>query len=239
MILGTIGAIAGIGSTIYGAVKQSQAAKKEEALMAEQKAANEAWYNRNYYQDYLNTVGAQNAIKRYRDLLAEQTKEARARQVITGGTPEQAQAVAEAGAEGYSNLVGNLAAQGEAQKQAVDAQKLAMDANLNAQGLTMAQKQQQAGANLVANGINTLASSLQSIELPQKSVESSGGNNGVETPTGTSSTRVNSPDIVGKEAGINPDLIVPDANYYSKNKKYYEDAYKTYTAPYRTKGGVF
>lgn len=171
MILGAIGAIAGIGSTIYGAVKQSQAAKKEEALMAEQKAANEAWYNRNYYQDYLNTVGAQNAIKRYRDLLSEQTKEARARQVITGGTPEQAQAVAEAGAEGYSNLVGNLAAQGEAQKQAVDAQKLAMDANLNAQGLTMAQKQQQAGANLVANGINTLASSLQGIELPQKSVE--------------------------------------------------------------------
>ena len=96
MILGAIGAIAGIGSTIYGAVKQSQAAKKEEALMAKQAAANEAWYNRNYYQDYLNTVGAQNAIKRYRDLLAEQTKEARARQVITGGTPEQAQAVAEA-----------------------------------------------------------------------------------------------------------------------------------------------
>lgn len=171
MILGAIGAIAGIGSTIYGAVKQSQAAKKEEALMAKQAAANEAWYNRNYYQDYLNTVGAQNAIKRYRDLLAEQTKEARARQVITGGTPEQAQAVAEAGAEGYSNLVGNLAAQGEAQKQAVDAQKLAMDANLNAQALTMAQKQQQAGANLVANGINTFASSLQSIELPQKAAD--------------------------------------------------------------------
>lgn len=164
MILTAVGALAGLGTAIYGGIKQARAEKQEEQLMEEQKAANEAWYNRNYYRDYLNTVEAQNAVKKYRDMIAEQTREARARQAVSGGTPEQAAAVAEAGAEQAGTLVGNLAAQGEASKQAVDAQKLAMDANLNAQGMTLAQKQQQAGMNLVSNGINTMASSLQGFE---------------------------------------------------------------------------
>lgn len=170
MILGAISAIAGLGSSIYGAVKQSQAAKEEQKLMEKQAAANEAWYNRNYHQDYLNSVQAQNAMKRYRNAWEDQAREARARQVISGGSPAQTQAVMEAGAKGYGEMIGNLAAQGEQNKQAIDAQKLAMDTNLNAQGMQLAQKRQAAGANMVSNGIGTMVSGLQGMELPTKSV---------------------------------------------------------------------
>lgn len=169
MILSAIGTLAGLGTSIYGAVKQSQAAKEEKKLMADTKAKQEDWYRRNYYQDYLNSVGAQNAMKKYRDAWEDQVKEARARQVVSGGTPAMVQATMEAGAEGYGNLVGNLAAQGEQNKQAIDAQKLSMDVAHNGEQMKMAQQEQQAGATLLGNGIGVMQSSLAGLELPTKS----------------------------------------------------------------------
>lgn len=160
MIASIIGAGVGLASSLYGAHKSSQAAKEQERELSRQRAANEAWYNRNYYQDYLNTVEAQNALKRYRNAWAERTREARARQAITGGTPEQAAAVAEAGGEAMGNMVGNLAAQGQQNKAAIDAQKLAMDTNLSNQQAAIAEQRQQAASNLMSSGASLIANSL-------------------------------------------------------------------------------
>lgn len=168
-MIAAIGAIAGLAATAIGAAQQKKAAENQEKLLKEQQEKQEAWYNRNYYQDYLNTVEGQNAIKRYKDLWAERTREARARQVISGGTPEQAAAVAEAGAEGLGNMMGNLAAQGAARKQQVDAQMLGLDANLRNQRGAIEEARQQAGANLMSNGIGTMTSSLQGMDIPKKS----------------------------------------------------------------------
>ena len=168
-MIAAIGAIAGLAATAIGAAQQKKAAENQEKLLKEQQEKQEAWYNRNYYQDYLNTVEGQNAIKRYKDLWAERTREARARQVISGGTPEQAAAVAEAGAEGLGNMMGNLAAQGAARKQQVDAQMLGLDANLRNQRGAIEDARQQAGANLMSNGIGTMTSSLQGMDIPKKS----------------------------------------------------------------------
>lgn len=172
MIGAIIGAAAGLGSTIYGVVQQRKAARKQEQELAKQRAANEAWYNRSYYQDYMNTVEAQNAVKRYRDAWAEQAQQARARQAITGGTPEQAQAVAEAGGEAMGDMMGNLAAQGQQNRQAIDAQKLAVDTNVSQQQMAIEEQRQQAAANLVNNGINVATSALQSMD-PKAKVASS------------------------------------------------------------------
>lgn len=163
-VIGLIGAGIGLATSLYGAHKSSQAAEEQETELARQRAANEAWYNRNYYQDYLNTVQAQNALKQYRNAWAERTKEARARQAISGGTPEQAQAVAEAGGEAMGNMVGNLAAQGEQNKAAIDAQKLAMDNNLSQQAAQIAEARQQAASNLMSSGASMLTSGLQAMD---------------------------------------------------------------------------
>lgn len=162
--LGLIGAGVGLANMLYGAHKSAAEAKKLEAEQARQRAAGEAWYNRNYYQDYLNTVQAQNALKQYRNAWAERTKEARARQAISGGTPEQAQAVAEAGGEAMGNMIGNLAAKGEQNKAAIDAQKLAMDNNLSQQQMQIAEQRQQAASNLMSGGASMLTSGLQSLD---------------------------------------------------------------------------
>lgn len=164
-VIGAIGAAAGLAGSLFGASQQRKAAREQRREMARQRAANNAWYARNYYQDYLNTVEAQNAVKRYRDAWAEQNREARARQAVTGGTPEQAQAVAEAGGEAMGNMMGNLAAQGQQNRQAIDAQKLQMDTNLSQQEAAIAEAEQQAGANLINNGIGVATSALQGMDL--------------------------------------------------------------------------
>ena len=163
-VVGLIGAGVGLASTLYGAHKSATEAKKQEQELVRSRAANEAWYNRNYYQDYLNTVQAQNALKQYRNAWAERTKEARARQAISGGTPEQAQAVAEAGGEAMGNMVGNLAAQGQQDRAAIDAQKLAMDNNLSQQQAAIAEARQQAASNLMSSGASLIASGLQGVD---------------------------------------------------------------------------
>lgn len=162
-VVGLMGAGVGLANLLYGAHKSAAEAKKQEAEQARQRAVSEAWYKRNYYQDYLNTVEAQNALKRVRNAWDERTREARARQAITGGTPEQAQAVAEAGGEAMGETVGNLAAQGQQNKAAIDAQKLAMDTNLSQQAAQIAENRQQAASNLMSSGASMLTSGLQAM----------------------------------------------------------------------------
>ena len=178
-VIGLIGAGVGLATQLYGAHKSAKAAKEQEAELARQRAANEAWYNRNYYQDYLNTVQAQNALKQYRNAWAERTKEARARQAISGGTPEQAQAVAEAGGEAMGNMVGNLAAQGEQDKAAIDAQKLAMDNNLSQQAAQIAEARQQAASNLMSSGASMLTSGLQAMDGVKLNAKEALGHQGI------------------------------------------------------------
>lgn len=168
-MIGTALAIGGLVSSLAGAGINAWARKKnqkaQEDAAADQRTRNEAWYNNTYHQDYLNSVEGQNAMKKVRDAWAEQNREARARQVISGGTPEQAAAVAEAGAEAMGNTIGNLAAQGQANKQQVDAMKLNMDNNV-AQMELEAVKQRynglaQSGQNLMQSGMSAMTSGLQ------------------------------------------------------------------------------
>lgn len=159
--LAAIGLAAGAAGATKGALDARKAARERRKQISEQKAKNEAWYARNYHEDYLNSVAANNAVKRVRDSWSDATREARARQAVAGGTPEQAAAVAEAGGEAMANTVGNLAAQGEANKRAIDAQKQAMDANIAAQEGALADAEQQAGMNLVDNGIGVATSAAQ------------------------------------------------------------------------------
>ena len=172
MIGAIAGVVGGLASGFFGASQKRKAAREQRRELARQRAASDAWYKRNYYQDYLNTVEAQNALKRYRNAWAEQTQQAKARQAVTGGTPEQAQAVAEAGGEAMGNVMGTLAAQGQQNRQAIDAQKLAMDTNLSQQQAAIAEAEQQAGANLINNGIAVATSALQGFE-PKSAVKAS------------------------------------------------------------------
>lgn len=208
-MIGLIGAGLGLLGSAYGAYKSSKEAKKEEAELAKQRAANEAWYNRNYYRDYMNTVGAQNAIKRYRNAWAERTREARARQAVAGGTPEQAQAVAEAGGEAMGNMIGNLAAQGEQDKAAIDAQKLAMDNNLSAQEMAIREKKQEAANNLMHNSANLITSGLQATGKIKK-VDDVISTPGADTPPGMEDAVAAGRDTIINPTSYTTPIVTPE-----------------------------
>lgn len=209
-MIGTIIAgIAGAGSAIAGLTQQDRAARERKKGIARQRAAKEAWYTRNYYQDYMNTLEAQNAINRLRNAWADRTQQERARQAVTGGTAEQAQAVAEVGGKAMAEAMGTLAAQGQQNKAAIDAQNLAMESNLSAQEAALAEAKEQAASNLISNGISVATSALNGYEPKAKAVQAPAQET-APVRAATTNTNINTPGIVGKEAGINPDLIVPE-----------------------------
>lgn len=214
-VIGLIGAGVGLASSLYGAHKDATSAKEQEKELARQRAANEAWYNRNYYQDYLNTVEAQNALKRVRNAWDERTREARARQAITGGTPEQAQAVAEAGGEAMGETIGNLAAQGQQNKAAIDAQKLAMDMNLSQQAAQIAENRQAAAQQLMAGGASMITSSLQGMTKGAKGVAPKVDTTPMGIPT--QDTKIELPNEVQK-LDI-PSLVTPKETKYKPYEK--------------------
>lgn len=211
MIGAIIGGVAGLAGSLIGAGAQRRAARKQEKELAKQRAANEAWYKRNYYQDYLNTVEAQNALKRVENAWAERTREARARQAVAGGTPEQAVAVAEAGGEAMGDMVGNLAAQGAQNKAAIDAQKLQMDANISAQESALAEAREQAGANLLSNGIGVAASALQGMDLKAKPKTS------IAVEAGKSLGEIDAKPLGGVELLGDVDMSVPNIKQQTVN----------------------
>jgi len=68
-----IGTAIGIGASLIGGVmgasKAAKAANAQQQMLNQQRNKNEAWYNRNYYQNYLDSKEAQAAIKRVEDTL--------------------------------------------------------------------------------------------------------------------------------------------------------------------------
>ena len=83
MIGSILGAVGGLASGIAGGIKSANAAKEQQRLIDEQESKNNAWYNRNYYQNYMYSAEAQAAMKRVENTLKKQNQEARATAVVT------------------------------------------------------------------------------------------------------------------------------------------------------------
>lgn len=155
---------AGIIGGISGAIGSRAAAGREQRLIADREAANNAWYNRNYYGDYLSSAESQNAIKRVKDTLTELSKQNRARAVVAGGTPERAIAETAALGRSVTDMMGDLAARGSEYRRQADLQKQQLDAGTDARRAAIASGQQTANAELMQSGINLLMNGLSGID---------------------------------------------------------------------------
>lgn len=160
MIGAIIGAAGGLASGLFGGLKSSKAAKEQEKLINEQERKNDAWYNRNYYQNYLDSVEAQAAMKRVENTLKKQNQEARATAVVTGATPEAAVAQQQANNEILDNVTTNLAAQGTARKANVDAINQQNENNIMNMRIAQNQATEKGNAQLMDNGLGIIGSAL-------------------------------------------------------------------------------
>lgn len=160
MIGAIIGAVGGLASGIAGGIKSAKAAKEQQKLIDEQERKNDAWYNRNYYQNYLDSAEAQAAMKRVENTLKKQNQEARATAVVTGATPEAAVAQQQANNEILDNVATDLAAQGTARKANVDAINQQNENNIMNMRIAQNQATERGNAQLMDNGLGIIGSAL-------------------------------------------------------------------------------
>ena len=139
MIATLIGAGLAVGSSLWGGYKASQAAKKANRQIANQRAANQAWFNRRYNEDYADTAAGQRLITQAKDYAKENWKKAQGAYRVGGATDESAAAAKEAGNKMVGNTISGIAAADTARKDRIDAQYRSLDNSLTQQQIAVEQ----------------------------------------------------------------------------------------------------
>lgn len=147
MVGAIVGTAAQVGSSIYGAIKSSQANQRAMDILKAQKDENKKWYEERMGEDYLQRSDVQNVLRKQRELLGEQYKRARATNVVAGGTDESLALQQQAANEVLGDTMGDIAAQAESYKEGVENQYRSTDAALAQQEMAIHTGQAQAIAN--------------------------------------------------------------------------------------------
>lgn len=159
MIGAAIGAGLKVAGNIIGGAAQARAARKQRAIIDKQKKDNEAWYNRNYYEDSTQRSDAQRAMQMARDAMKSRYNQAQASGVVTGATDESVAAQKAATNQVVSSAASSIAATGDARKDSIDQQYLNTKSNLAQQEAATWQKQG-AAIGQAAQGVGQAAGSF-------------------------------------------------------------------------------
>lgn len=147
MVGAIVGAAAQVGSSIYGAIKSSQASKRAMDLLKARKEENRKWYEEKMAEDYMQRPDVQNALRKHKDLLGEQLKRSRATNIVAGGTDESLALGQQAAMESLGETTADIAAQAADYKESVENQFRETDAALDQQEMGIHQQQAQSIAN--------------------------------------------------------------------------------------------
>lgn len=156
-----IGALIGAGISIAGGIISSQKAKKakkrQQAELDAQKSSNENWYNRRYNEDYTQTATAQALLTKARQYADDTYKRAAGAAKVGGASTESAALAKQAGDKVISDVMGNIAAQGDARKDNIELQYMQ---NKNAYANQQMQMYQQQAQNSIAAGNSILQAGM-------------------------------------------------------------------------------
>ncbi len=168
LITGLIGGAIGLGSSIAGGIKSAKAAREQQKLINQQKSQNDAWYNRQYYQNYLDSSEAQSAMKRVEDTLRRRNQQAQAQAAVTGGTQESVIAQQANDQELMGDVTERLAARSDELKRQADYQKNINDNNILQRQIGQMQANEAGGASLMGSGASLIGSALSMIDGDNK-----------------------------------------------------------------------
>lgn len=122
-----IGAVGGLASSLIGGAASSSAAEAAERRQRQQEAKENAWYNRRYYEDYIDTAAGQNLVRRAKEFAKSQWKKAAGAQAVAGGTDASVAMAKEAGNKMMGDTIADIAAADLNRKQRVDEQHRAAE----------------------------------------------------------------------------------------------------------------
>lgn len=152
-----ISASVGLGSSIFGGIKAAKAARRQKQALQRASRANDAWYNREYYSDYMNRSDAQSAIKRVRDFMKRRGQQAAATAAVTGATPESVVARRAADNEVIADTAARIQSNADAYKDSVGREyRQRKDALLSGQ-MGQYAKDEAGGQQMLTQGFQGLA----------------------------------------------------------------------------------
>lgn len=126
-------AVAALGSTIYGAINSKKYNDKMKALVQEERDENKRWYESQMASDYTQRTDAQSVLTKQRELFEEANKQARATNVVAGGT-DQAEALRKASAnDAMAQTSSDIAAKAAQHKDNVEQSYRQTDSAINQQ----------------------------------------------------------------------------------------------------------
>lgn len=181
---------AGLAASLFGGSKAAKAAREAQKRQRAQEAKENAWYNRRYNEDYLDTAAGQNLVRRAKDYAREQWKKAQGAQAVAGGTNAATQMAKDAGNKMVGDTIANIAAQDTARKAQVDSQHRQAEAQFAQMDMQREQQRAQNITNAAQNASNAMMSAASAVsQSPSKSPSLQGGsNNGVPATTGGSTS---------------------------------------------------
>lgn len=148
-----------LGGSIFGGIKASREAKKQQKMLDAQKAENQAWYNRRFNEDGTQRADAQRLLTNTQDLLRRQTMAAQGANAVTGASTEAVAAQKAANNQALAEATSTIAAASDARKDNIEQQ---YQANNNA----LADKQMQISRqkqNAITQAVQGVAGAADSI----------------------------------------------------------------------------
>lgn len=140
-----IGAGLGLTTSIMGAIGSARAQRKADQMVAQQKAKNQAWYDRNYNQNYLQRSDAQQILENTRKFYDERLQRSAATNTVMGGTDEALAMEKAAANQAISDTMAGINADASAHKDAIEQNYLNADSALAQQQIA---GQQQRAKNI-------------------------------------------------------------------------------------------
>lgn len=145
MALGTIGAIT-------GAVASARANTQAQETLANSHKDTQKYYDTQLAQDYTQRADVQSVLTKQKELLADEYRKARARNIVSGGTDESLALMQQGANNTLTDTMRGIASNAVAHKDQLSAQKLASNQQY---ALQQANLQQQRGQN-IANAASQL-----------------------------------------------------------------------------------
>lgn len=162
-MIGLASAGIGLAKSIFGGNNAAKQRKKMERYLNRQDDENTAWFNSNYYSNYLERADTQALIKNLRDNLGKQNKTAANMAVVTGATPEQQAVQKEQSNKIISDTYSNLGAMGQQWKDGIMNTYMNRKQDIANQRMTMMEGKAASYEDLANNGNNMIAGTLGNI----------------------------------------------------------------------------
>lgn len=143
-MIGTlIGAGIGAAASVIGGIKARLAAAEANRMLEQQKAENQAWYDRRYNEDATQRADAQRILQLTMDRIRKRNRAAAGTAAVMGSSTEAVAAEKEANAQALADTASQIAAAGAARKDAIENQYMANKQGLQQQQMGLQQQKAQ------------------------------------------------------------------------------------------------